>query len=179
MRYRPSRPRNCGSNAAPNILPWGPDPVSTDCAETTLCADGTDNMLSWFPTERRKAKMRISRKFITFGAVRHRGNRLEHHRSRVGAEKARSVGTETPLPHQERSEGAKYHTEILKEFGGAMQSPQTGYVVRVGKNIAQQSRLGNRERLQRHLAELASQQRLRDTRRLCLHHPATRSLMQQ
>ena len=44
---------------------------------------------------------------------------------------------------QEKNEGAKYHTEILKEFGGPMQSPQTGYVVRVGKNIAMQSGLGN------------------------------------
>jgi predicted Zn-dependent protease len=44
---------------------------------------------------------------------------------------------------QEKSEGAKYHTEILKEFGGPMQSPQTAYVVRVGKNIAMQSGLGN------------------------------------
>ena len=44
---------------------------------------------------------------------------------------------------QEKAEGAKYHTEILKEFGGPMQSPQTAYVVRVGKNIAAQSGLGN------------------------------------
>jgi predicted Zn-dependent protease len=44
---------------------------------------------------------------------------------------------------QEKTEGAKYHTEILKEFGGPMQSPQTAYVVRVGKNIAVQSGLGN------------------------------------
>ncbi|HEV7233059.1 MAG TPA: M48 family metalloprotease, partial [Sphingorhabdus sp.] len=46
---------------------------------------------------------------------------------------------------QEKSEGAKYHPEILKEFGGPMQSPQTAYVVRVGKNIALQSGLGNAE----------------------------------
>ena len=44
---------------------------------------------------------------------------------------------------QEKNEGAKYHTEILKEFGGPMQSPQTAYVVRVGTNIAMQSGLGN------------------------------------
>jgi predicted Zn-dependent protease len=44
---------------------------------------------------------------------------------------------------QEKAEGAKYHSEILKEFGGPMQSPQTAYVVRVGKNIAAQSGLGN------------------------------------
>ncbi len=44
---------------------------------------------------------------------------------------------------QEKAEGAKYNAEILKEFGGPMQSPQTAYVVRVGKNIAMQSGLGN------------------------------------
>ncbi len=44
---------------------------------------------------------------------------------------------------QEKAEGAKYNAEILQEFGGPMQSPQTAYVVRVGKNIAMQSGLGN------------------------------------
>ena len=44
-----------------------------------------------------------------------------------------------PLSPKEKAEGAKYNTEILKEFGGPMQSPQTEYVVRVGKNIAMQS----------------------------------------
>ena len=44
---------------------------------------------------------------------------------------------------KEKAEGAKYNAEILKEFGGPMQSPQTPYVVRVGKNIAMQSGLGN------------------------------------
>ncbi|MES2783514.1 MAG: M48 family metalloprotease [Pseudomonadota bacterium] len=44
---------------------------------------------------------------------------------------------------KEKAEGAKFHSEILKEFGGPMQSPQTAYVVRVGKNIAMQSGLGN------------------------------------
>jgi predicted Zn-dependent protease len=50
-----------------------------------------------------------------------------------------------PFSASEKSEGTKYHSEILKEFGGAMQSPQTAYVVRVGKNIALQSGLGNAE----------------------------------
>ncbi len=48
-----------------------------------------------------------------------------------------------PFSASERAEGAKYHPEILKEFGGPLQSPQTAYVVRVGKNIAVQSGLGN------------------------------------
>lgn len=58
---------------------------------------------------------------------------------------SRTAGPAVPKPFttQEKNEGAKYHTEILKEFGGPMQSPQTAYVVRVGKNIAMQSGLGN------------------------------------
>ena len=59
--------------------------------------------------------------------------------------KSRAVAAPKPFTAQERSEGAKYHPEILKEFGGPMQSPQTAYVVRVGKNIAVQSGLGNGE----------------------------------
>ena len=56
-----------------------------------------------------------------------------------------SAGLVAPKPFtaQEKNEGAKYHTEILKEFGGPMESPQTAYVVRIGKNIAMQSGLGN------------------------------------
>jgi predicted Zn-dependent protease len=45
----------------------------------------------------------------------------------------------------EKEQGAKAHPEILQEFGGSYQSPQTAYVVRVGKNIAVQSGLGNAE----------------------------------
>lgn len=48
-----------------------------------------------------------------------------------------------PITAQEKAEGAKAHPQILEEFGGAWQSPQTDYVVRVGKNIAVQSGLGN------------------------------------
>jgi predicted Zn-dependent protease len=50
-----------------------------------------------------------------------------------------------PISASEKQDGAKAHPEILKEFGGAWQSPQTDYVVRVGKNIAVQSGLGNAE----------------------------------
>jgi predicted Zn-dependent protease len=59
--------------------------------------------------------------------------------------KAKAIAAPKPFSAQEKSEGAKYHPEILKEFGGPMQSPQTAYVVRVGKNIALQSGLGNAE----------------------------------
>ena len=48
-----------------------------------------------------------------------------------------------PFSASEKAEGAKYHPELLKEFGGPLQIPQTAYVVRVGKNIASQSGLGN------------------------------------
>jgi predicted Zn-dependent protease len=59
--------------------------------------------------------------------------------------KSKQVAAPKAFTAQEKSEGAKYHPEILKEFGGPMQSPQTAYVVRVGKNIALQSGLGNAE----------------------------------
>ncbi len=45
----------------------------------------------------------------------------------------------------EKQQGAKAHPEILQEFGGNYESAQTAYVVRVGKNIAVQSGLGNAE----------------------------------
>ncbi|MBL0924104.1 MAG: M48 family metalloprotease [Sphingomonadaceae bacterium] len=63
----------------------------------------------------------------------------------VAAQKKPAASVPKPFTAQEKSEGAKYHPEILKEFGGPMQSPQTAYVVRVGKNIALQSGLGNAE----------------------------------
>ncbi len=51
-----------------------------------------------------------------------------------------------PFSAKEKAAGAKYHPEILKEFGGAAyQSPQTDYVVRVGKKIALQSGLSTAE----------------------------------
>ncbi len=40
---------------------------------------------------------------------------------------------------KEKANGAKYHPEILKEFGGVYESPQTAYVVRVGKKIGVQA----------------------------------------
>lgn len=52
-----------------------------------------------------------------------------------------------PLPFtaKEKANGAKYHPEILKEFGGSYDSAQTAYVQRVGKKIALQSGLANSE----------------------------------
>ena len=43
------------------------------------------------------------------------------------AKKAKSSGP-LPFTSKEKANGAKYHPEILKEFGGAYQSPQTNYV---------------------------------------------------
>jgi len=59
---------------------------------------------------------------------------------------AKSKSSE-PLPFssKEKANGAKYHPEILKEFGGAYQSPKTAYVERVGNKIALQSGLANSE----------------------------------
>lgn len=66
--------------------------------------------------------------------------------STEGASAAKAKSSE-PLPFsaKEKANGAKYHPEILKEFGGAYQSPQTAYVERVGKKIALQSGLANSE----------------------------------
>jgi predicted Zn-dependent protease len=57
--------------------------------------------------------------------------------------KATSVVSPQAITASEKADGAKAHPQILEEFGGAYQSPQTDYVVRVGKNIAVQSGLGN------------------------------------
>lgn len=66
--------------------------------------------------------------------------------SSQNAQAAKSKSSE-PLPFtaKEKANGAKYHPEILKEFGGALQGPQATYVERVGKRIALQSGLANSE----------------------------------
>lgn len=50
-----------------------------------------------------------------------------------------------PITDEEKAQGAELHPKILQEFGGKWQSPQTGYVVSVGKEIAVESGLGNAE----------------------------------
>jgi predicted Zn-dependent protease len=57
--------------------------------------------------------------------------------------KAIQVSAPQAITASEKAQGAKAHPEILAEFGGAYQSPQTAYVVGVGKNISLQSGLGN------------------------------------
>jgi predicted Zn-dependent protease len=66
----------------------------------------------------------------------------------VAADKKEAKAPKVPKPftEKEKAAGAKYHPEILKEFGGeSYQSPQTAYVVRVGKKIALQSGLATAE----------------------------------
>ncbi|MFC4291853.1 M48 family metalloprotease [Sphingorhabdus arenilitoris] len=54
-----------------------------------------------------------------------------------------SASTPQAISQKEKQQGAEAHPQILNEFGGSYESPQTAYVVRVGKNIAVQSGLGN------------------------------------
>ncbi len=61
----------------------------------------------------------------------------------IAAQSKTKSSVPKPFSAGEKQEGAKNHPQILTEFGGAMQSPQTDYVVRVGKGIAVQSGLGN------------------------------------
>jgi predicted Zn-dependent protease len=63
----------------------------------------------------------------------------------IEAKKTPDSSVPKAISASEKEQGAKAHPEILQEFGGSYQSPQTAYVVRVGKNIAVQSGLGNAE----------------------------------
>lgn len=49
----------------------------------------------------------------------------------------------TAITPAEAQQGAQYHPELLKEFGGEMTGPQADYVKQVGQNIAVQSGLSN------------------------------------
>jgi predicted Zn-dependent protease len=63
----------------------------------------------------------------------------------VEAKKKPKSSIPKAISASEKQQGAKAHPEILQEFGGNYESAQTAYVVRVGKNIAVQSGLGNAE----------------------------------
>jgi predicted Zn-dependent protease len=67
--------------------------------------------------------------------------------SYAAKKKATVVAPKAPKPFSatEKANGAKYHQEILKEFGGTYNSSQTAYVTRVGKKIAGYTGLGNGE----------------------------------
>jgi predicted Zn-dependent protease len=88
--------------------------------------------------------MRISKKLLVMGGATIAFASINI-ATPVAAQKKVAASVPKPFTAQEKSEGAKYHPEILKEFGGAMQTAQTGYVVKVGKNIAVQSGLGSNE----------------------------------
>jgi predicted Zn-dependent protease len=64
----------------------------------------------------------------------------------VAADKAKVVKVPKPFTQKEKDAGAKYHPEIMKEFGDVYQSPQTAYVVKVGQKIALQSGLATSEK---------------------------------
>lgn len=61
------------------------------------------------------------------------------------ASKSKAAPAPKPFSEKEKAAGAKYHPEIMKEFGNAYESPQTAYVVKVGKKIALQSGLASSE----------------------------------
>lgn len=61
------------------------------------------------------------------------------------AAQAPKYSNPAPISAKEKAQGNEAHPQILNEFGGAYQAPQTAYVTRVGKGIAVQSGLGNAE----------------------------------
>ncbi len=63
----------------------------------------------------------------------------------IAAKEKPKASVPKAISASEKQQGAKAHPEILREFGGNYESAQTAYVVRVGKNIAVQSGLGNAE----------------------------------
>jgi predicted Zn-dependent protease len=64
----------------------------------------------------------------------------------AASKKTKAVKAPKPFTEKEKAAGAKYHPEIMKEFGGVYDSPQTAYVVKVGQKIALQSGLANSEK---------------------------------
>lgn len=54
-----------------------------------------------------------------------------------------STGGVQAISAQDKQEGAKYHPQLLQEFGGAVEGPQANYVASVGRKIAVQSGLSN------------------------------------
>ncbi|MDQ4419064.1 M48 family metalloprotease [Sphingobium sp. DEHP117] len=57
--------------------------------------------------------------------------------------KTKPIPLATSISAKDKQEGAKAHPELLQEFGGAYQGPQTAYVVNVGRKIASQSSLSS------------------------------------
>ena len=60
----------------------------------------------------------------------------------AGSQSAPS-GEARSISAADKEQGAKAHPQLLQEFGGAYTGSQTGYVVRIGQDIAVQSGLGD------------------------------------
>ena len=86
--------------------------------------------------------MQYSRSFLAVGAAAFALS-IASTAAPAGAQSKAKSSVPKPFTAGEKQEGAKNHAQILNEFGGAAQNAQTGYVVRVGKNIALQSGLSN------------------------------------
>ena len=61
----------------------------------------------------------------------------------ISAKKPDVLPTAQPMTAKDKQVGAKAHTEILQEFGGAYTGPQANYVRTIGQKIAVQSGLSN------------------------------------
>jgi predicted Zn-dependent protease len=61
----------------------------------------------------------------------------------IGAKAPKGLPTAQPMTANDKSTGAKAHPQILQEFGGLYEGPQSAYVRGVGQKIALQSGLSN------------------------------------
>lgn len=60
-----------------------------------------------------------------------------------GSSKTKSVPLATSISQADKEAGAKAHPELMQEFGGAYQGPQSAYATSVGRKIASQSSLSS------------------------------------
>lgn len=61
----------------------------------------------------------------------------------AGSRSAQPTGEVRSISAADKKKGAEAHPQLLQQFGGAYTGAQTGYVVRIGQNIAVQSGLGD------------------------------------
>ncbi len=61
----------------------------------------------------------------------------------AGTQSSPQTGQARSISPKDKKKGAEVHPQLVQEFGGAYTGPQTGYVVRIGQNIAVQSGLGD------------------------------------
>lgn len=60
-----------------------------------------------------------------------------------GGTKTKAIPLATSISQKDKETGAKAHPELLAEFGGAYEGPQSAYVIGVGRKIASQSSLSS------------------------------------